>query len=124
MDQSFGQNPGMSRRLVVSVIGIAVLVAGGVVGVRSHQLHQLPGAAGPGQVVVCGRTFVGPGTTRSSEDMRNRGATRIGSVPTWQGAREVWGRHVTIGGAPGCGTGVYLRTGSTTFLSYALSGGP
>jgi hypothetical protein len=52
------------------------------------------------------------------------GDGRIGTVWTWQGRREVWGKRVTILGADGCGTGLYLRTGPNAFLGYALLGGP
>jgi hypothetical protein len=106
-------------------LGFAALLLGGMgVVVRSHQLHQLPGAAGPGRIEICGRTFIGPGTRYTTADMTLRQGAKIGSVKTWSGSREVWGRHVTIGGLPGCGTGVYLRTGSDEFRGYALSGGP
>lgn len=110
-------------RLAVTV-GVLAAVSLMVLGVRSSQLHQIPGAAGPSRIEICGRTFTGPGTSSTAAEVRARLMTRIGSVPTWQGRREVWGQQVTVSGAPGCGTGVFLKTGPDAFLGYALSGGP
>lgn len=86
--------------------------------------NQAPWQAGPDRLSICGRDFKGPGYTYSQSQLRREGGVRLGTVRTWQGKREVWGRPQTIGGVAGCGTGVYLRTGSETFRGYALLGGP
>lgn len=108
---------------MLGVLGI--VVAGlAVLSVRARQLHQWPGAAGPSRIEICSRTFTGPGRAHTADELRLAVARPIGSVPTWQGRRAVWGRHLAAGGAAGCGTSVYLQTGSNSFLGYALSGGP
>ena len=106
------------RLLVASVALMGAALIAGLY--TCHVLRQTPFMAGPDGLSICGRDFIGPGYVYNGDQLRQDNAERIGTVMTWQGRREVWGRHVTILGAPGCGTGVYLRVGQDTFRGYAL----
>jgi hypothetical protein len=86
--------------------------------------HEAPWGAKPDRLHFCGRYFGYPGATVPKVRVQLEGDGRIGTVWTWQGRREVWGKRVTILGADGCGTGLYLRTGPNAFQGYALLGGP
>lgn len=119
--------PGERRRpwWVASLASVTVLLVAAASGLYAcHVLRQTPFMAGPDRLSVCGRDFGGPGYVFHREQLAQEHDARIGTVRTWQGRREIWGKHLTIGGAPGCGTGVYLRVNGDTFRGYGLRGGP
>lgn len=101
---------------------LLVAVASGLY--ACHAMRQTPFMAGPDRLSICGRDFGGPGFVFRRQQLLREQDGRIGTVMTWQGRREIWGRHLTIGGVPGCGTGVYLRINGDTFRGYGLLGGP
>jgi hypothetical protein len=115
------------RRWVLAGCGIAVVAAVAAAAAAlwaCHVLHQTPFMAGPDRISVCGRYFAGPGNVYRLKQLEQEQDAAIGTVVTWQGRREVWGRHLTVFGVPGCGTGVYVRVGRDTFRGYGLLGGP
>jgi hypothetical protein len=114
------ESPG--SRLVLAATLLLVLAGSALF--ACHRLHQTPFMATPERLSICGREFSGPGFTYSLRQVQSAGAKQIGTIWTWQGRRQVWGHRVTLGLAPGCGTGVYLRVGSETFRGFALLGGP
>jgi hypothetical protein len=102
------------------VLVVAALVAAGVLRVR---YRMWPWQALPERVGVCGRDYLGPGDTASLNDVVTHGNSVVAHVFTFRGEREVWASRTEVTGDR-CGTGIYVRTGSNTFRSYALSGGP
>jgi hypothetical protein len=114
------------RWLMHLLVGsVAVLIVAAVTGLYAcHKWHQTPFMAAPDRLSICGREFSGPGSVFTGQQLQQEHDVRIGTVMTWQGHREVWGRHLTVGRAPGCGTGVYLRVSLDVFRGYDLLGGP
>ena len=111
------------RRLVAPLVAV-VLISAVVAGLwLCHVMKQTPFMAGPERFDICGRTWVGPGYNFDAVQLRGIKAGRLGTVWTWQGKREVWGRRVRVEG-DGCGTGVYLNVSDYKFRGYALSRGP
>jgi hypothetical protein len=110
------------RPLGVGVVVVLVLVVSALY--ACDVLRQTPFMAGPDRLTICGRDFAGPGDVYRREQLLQDRDSRIGTVMIWQGRREIWGRHLTIGGATGCGTGVYLRVAGDRFRGYAPLGGP
>lgn len=106
------------------LVGTGLLLGAALLGglYACHVLRQTPFMAGPDRISICGRDYVLPGGTFPREELGATRLTRIGSVMTWQGRREVWGQRGPA--EPECGTGVYLRVGSNAFRGYTLSGGP
>ena len=105
---------------MVTVLLLAVVVTAGVL---RQRYHQWPWQALPERVSVCGRMYLGPGSPATMSEVASHGNSVIAHVISFRGVREVWGSRSGVAGDR-CGTGIYIRTGSTTFRAYALSGGP
>jgi hypothetical protein len=98
----------------VALFAVAALLAVGAV--LAYRFWPVPS-----RIDACGRAFghrdgsLGAGPfTFAQVRARDAGLVKIRDLKL---GREVWAH-------PGCGLGIYLRTGDNRFLGYGLLGGP
>jgi hypothetical protein len=115
----------------LALAGLAVLAAGGIglLFVRTVY-HEWPWSAYPPSLHVCGRDYLRGGADTRAQ-IRADGYHpfhRLGSLSWLLHHAEVWGTASAALGTSarpsGCGTVLWVRTGSDRFEAYALSGGP
>jgi hypothetical protein len=106
---------------------VLVLLACGAVLVVSRAIYnEWPWSAYPTGLHTCGRNYIDEGArTRTQIEANGDRLTRVGSVPGWLNHGELWTTSVgepIPGGV--CHVVMWVRTGTNTYESYSLSGGP
>ena len=114
----------MSKRQVALFGAVVVFLGCVVVSVWARAHYKAwSWQSFPDQFSICGRDYLGPGDTVSFREVTGYGAHHIGHVRTLISTHEVWA--ITTGPeGDRCGTIIFVRTGSQSFRSYGLSGGP